>query len=799
MDRRPEAPDTGTQRIGEETSVYLAPHNLRQRLQAMPPLNALGLWPVQERAIRKLEESLAAGRPRALVQMATGSGKTFMACNQVYRLIKHGGAKRVLFLVDRSNLGRQTLREFQGFTTPDEGRKFTELYNVQLLQSGRIDPVSRVCIATIQRVYSSLKGEDLAPELEELSGFDAAALQREPAPVEYNPNIPIETFDVIITDECHRSIYNLWRQVLEYFDGFLIGLTATPSKQTFGFFQQNLVMEYDHEQAVADGVNVDFDTYRIRTQITDQGATVDAGYYVDRRDRLTRKVRWEQLEEDLTYAPNQLDRDVVAEDQIRTVIRTFRDRLFEDIFPSRRDVPKTIIFAKDDSHADDIVRVVREEFGKGNDFCQKITYRTTGAKPEDLLTSFRNSYNPRIVVTVDMIATGTDIKPVEIVFFMRNVRSRSFFEQMKGRGVRTISPTDFNAVTPDAHNKDRFVIVDAVGVTETELSDSYSLDRRPTVPFDKLLDRVSMGDRDPDVLSSLAGRLARLDRHLATRDRDSIEAASQGVPLQTLVSDLVNAADPDAALDAAQQATGQDDPPESAVAEARQRLLEDAARPFAANPDLRQRLVDIHRSYEQTIDTVSADSLLEAGFSDDQANTIVRSFREFIEENRDEITALQVLYERPYRQRLSYADIKALADALKSPPRSWTTERLWEAYRQLDRSRVRGSGQRTLADIVAVVRYAIGGVDELAPFADGVRERFSGWLAMKETAGSSFTREQVRWLEDIRDHIAGSVSMELSDFQYAPFNQQGGLGRAYDLFGEELTKVVDELNVELVA
>ena len=298
-----ETPGTGTQRIDEERSVYLAPHNLRQRLKAMPPLNTSGLWPVQERAIRKLEDSLAAGRPRALVQMATGSGKTFMACNQVYRLIKHGGAKRVLFLVDRSNLGRQTLREFQGFSTPDEGRKFTELYNVQLLQSGRIDPVSRVCIATIQRVYSSLKGEDLAPELEELSGFDAAAFQREPAPVEYNPNIPIETFDVIITDECHRSIYNLWRQVLEYFDGFLIGLTATPSRQTFGFFQQNLVMEYDHEQAVADGVNVDFDTYRIRTQITEQGATVDAGYYVDRRDRLTRKVRWEQLEEDLTYAP----------------------------------------------------------------------------------------------------------------------------------------------------------------------------------------------------------------------------------------------------------------------------------------------------------------------------------------------------------------------------------------------------------------------------------------------------------------------------------------------------------------
>ena len=296
---------------------------------------------------------------------------------------------------------------------------------------------------------------------------------------------------------------------------------------------------------------------------------MDAGYYVDRRDRLTRKVRWEQLEDDLTYAPNQLDRDVVAEDQIRTVIQTFRDKLFTEIFPNRRDVPKTIIFAKDDSHADDIVRIVRQVFDKGNDFCQKITYKTTGVKPEDLLASFRNSYNPRVVVTVDMIATGTDIKPVEVVFFMRNVRSRSFFEQMKGRGVRTISATDFNAVTPDAHNKDRFVIVDAVGVTETELSDSYSIDRQPTVPFDKLLDRVSMGDRDPEVLSSLASRLARLDRHLTPSDRSTIEIASDGVPLQSLVSGLVAAADPDAALDAARQATGQDDPPESAVAEAR--------------------------------------------------------------------------------------------------------------------------------------------------------------------------------------------------------------------------------------
>ena len=227
-------------------------------------------------------------------------------------------------------------------------------------------------------------------------------------------------------------------------------------------------------------------------------------------------------------------------------------------------------------------------------------------------------------------------------------------------------------------------------------------------------------------------------------------------------------------------------------------MLEDAARPFASNPELRQKLVDIHRSYEQTIDTVSVDSILEAGFSDEQAKAIVQSFREYIEENRDEITALQVLYERPYRQRLSFADIKSLADSLVTPPRSWTTARLWEAYRQLDRSKVRGSGQRTLADIVSVVRYAIGGTDELAPFAEGVHERFRGWLAMQETAGRDFTHEQVRWLEAIRDHIAGSVSMELGDFQYAPFNQQGGLSKAYELFGDELAGLLENLNGALV-
>ncbi len=372
---------------------------------------------------------------------------------------------------------------------------------------------------------------------------------------------------------------------------------------------------------------------------------------------------------------------------------------------------------------------------------------------------------------------------------------------MKGRGVRMTTPTEFNNVTPDADNKDRFVIVDAVGVTEGGQSDSYSLDRKPAVSFEKLLDLVATSSRnpDPDALSSLASRLSRLDRHLSPQERRSVEEQAHGTPLHDLISGLVNADDPDAALEAAQRATGKDGPPDAAVAEAQRQLLEDAARPFAANPDLRQVLVNLHKSYEQIIDVVNADRLIEAGFTDDQARATVQSFEEFIRENRDEIAALQVLYQRPYRQRLTFADVKALADALEQPPRSWTAGRLWEAYRQLDRSRVRGSGRRTLSDIVSLVRRAIGQSDELAPFSDSVEERYRGWLAMQETAGRAFTDEQRRWLDAIKDHIAGSVSINLEAFGYAPFVQDGGLARAAALFGTGLRPLLEELNLELAA
>nr|MDP2191803.1 DEAD/DEAH box helicase family protein [Rhodoferax sp.] len=493
----------------EPRPAYGASQTFLARLQHMPPLIEAGLWPAQIIAIRNLEASLKANKPRALIQMATGSGKTFTSISFIYRLIKFAGARRVLFLVDRGNLARQAKVEFDQYNSPYNNFKFGQEYIVQNLQSNQLDTTARVTICTIQRLFSMLKGRELAPEDDEQSVDGLGNLFTKPEPIAYNPSFPIETFDVIVTDEAHRSIYNLWRQVLEYFDAYLIGLTATPSKQTFGFFNQNLVMEYGHQQAVADGVNVNYDVYRIRTQVSEHGSQVEAGYSVGYRDRLTRKTRWQELDEDMAYDADALDRAVQTPDQIRTIVRTFRDKLHTEIFPGRTEVPKTIVFAKDDNHAEKIVEILREEFGKGNDFAQKITYRTTGETPERLISAFRNSYFPRIAVTVDMIATGTDIKPVEIVMFMRSVKSRNFFEQMKGRGVRIIEPTDLQAVTPDAKAKDHFVIVDCVGVCEQDKTASAPMDQKKSVPFDKLLQAVALGNVEPEVLSSVAARLAR--------------------------------------------------------------------------------------------------------------------------------------------------------------------------------------------------------------------------------------------------------------------------------------------------
>ena len=802
--------------------------NFLSRIQHMPQLID-ELWPPKPQAIMNLEQSLRDNRPRALVQMATGSGKTLLAIVLSYRLIKFAGAKRILFLVDRGNLGKQTLKEFQQYVSPYNNYKFHEEYVLQRLTSNTLDTTARVCIGTIQRLYSMLKGQELDEEADERSVQGLESLFKEAPRVEYNPAIPIDTFDIIITDECHRSIYNLWRQVLEYFDAHLIGLTATPSKQTFGFFNQNLVMEYNHERAVADGVNVNYDVYRIQTEITAQGAKIDAGFYVDKRDRQTRKKRWEQLDDDFQYAANQLDRDVVAEDQIRTVLQTFRDKLFTGIFPGRDQVPKTLIFAKDDSHADDIVRICREVFDKGNDFCQKITYRTgfvrdvekktgpdgkeveevvwkkvSNLSPDQILQAFRNSYNPRIAVTVDMIATGTDVKPLEIVFFMRSVRSRGFFEQMKGRGVRVISETEMEQVNPGIKRKTRFVIVDAVGVCESDLTDSRPLEKKRTVTFDKLLDAVALGNREPEVLESLAGRLVRLEKRFDEPLAAEVRGTAKGETLCEIAQTLLASTNPDNVEAKAKEGKDQYfQPTEKDLQAAQGNLMQEAVAPLASNPALRQLLIKVHQASEQVIDVISRDRVLFAGASQQttqNAEQVITSFRDYIEKHKAEITALQLLYSRPYRHRLTEPMLKELEKKLREEHAAWTEDRLWDAFAAVAPKKVKGRSQAgRFADLVALVRFALEREQTLQPFAQTVNQRFIEWIERNISKDIVFSPEQRAWLELIRDHIAAAISIEPNDFNYAPFSQRGGLGKAHQLFGTDLPKLLDELNEVLAA
>ena len=664
---------------------------IRQRLKDNLPLLEEGdLRKCQFEAINNLEDSLKEARPRALIQMATGSGKTYLAVSSVYRLIKFAQVKRVLFVVDRNNLGRQTLREFQAYTVPDDGRKFTDLYNVQHLSSNIIDDANAVCITTIQRLYSMLKGEPVyeSDDDEEGSAFEQETEDTIPQKVIYNPNIPIDTFDLVIVDECHRSIYGKWRHVLEYFDAFIIGLTATPYPQTRNFFNQNLVYEYRHEQAIEDNVNVGYYVYRIKTEITQSGSHIEAGHYIARRDRETRRLHWDELDADVEYTENQLDRDFVAEDQIRTVIQTFKKKLFTDLFPSREIVPKTLIFAKDDTHAEDIVRTVREVFGRGDDFCQKITYRSD--RPEELIRRFRTQLNPRIAVSVDMISTGTDIKPLECLVFMRAVRSSGYFEQMIGRGVRTINPEDLRAVTGDSEAKTHFIIVDAVGVCESVKTDSQA---RPGEP----------------------------------------------------------------------------------------------SKPNGAPP----------RDPNQIIDNVSEDQVIETGFDDrnfTQVTTVIHAFKDFINQNVGELLALQMLCRVPEAQgALTEDDLKMLEAALLQHSSSLSRESLWLAYKRWAPESVRGETEQC-ADLISLVRFAIGYHLFLEPFSATVNRNFEEWLE-----GKDFSAEQHKWLEMIRDHIATSLDIQMADFELAPFAEHGNGVKVYELFGDDLDNILTDFTEKLVS
>lgn len=771
---------------------------IRNNMKHFPALDETGFRKCQVNAIKNLDKSFAENRPKALVQMATGAGKTFTAITAAYRLLKYGKMNRILFLVDTRGLGEQAEREFLAYTPNDDPRSFSQLYGVRRLKSSYIPNDIQICICTIQRMYSILKGEELDESTEEKSFAEfVTAESKAPKEVVYNEKYPPEFFDCIIVDECHRSIYNVWSQVLSYFDAFIIGLTATPDNRTFAFFNENIVSEYPREQAIIDGVNVGEDIFLIETQVGKNGAHL-MKQLIEYRDRLSRAKRWKQLDEDVDYKPTQLDRDIVNPSQIRTVIRSFKENLFTTLFPRRKEVPKTLIFAKTDSHADDIIQIVREEFGEGNDFCRKITY--SADNPESVLSSFRNDYNPRIAVTVDMIATGTDVKPIECLIFMRDVRSKNYFEQMKGRGTRVLSKEDLQKVTPSAtENKDHFVIVDAVGVTKSKKSDTRPLERKPTVSMKELMMNVALGAKDEDTLTSLANRVIRLNSQMSPAERKQFEA-KVGTAAGSVAENLLNAFDEDVLTAKVQADTGSAEVTEEQLKQAQKELIQAAVVPFH-DPDVRDYIENVRRSHDQIIDNTNIDSVLFAGFDaqqEENADRIIATFHEFIEENKDEILALRIIYNESYKDRpMAIEQLKELYGKLKA--KSITVERLWDCYAIKKPDKVKRGTMAQLTDLISIIRFEMGYTDNLSPFADKVNYNFMQWTFKRNAGHIQFTEEQMEWLRLIKDHIATSLSILPEDLDLTPFDKKGGLLGFYESFGDDYEKILQEMNEELVA
>jgi type I restriction enzyme R subunit len=784
--------------------------SLRQRVFNIPSLNPKGLRDCQITAIKNLEDSFRRNQPKALVQMATGSGKTFTAITAIYRLLTYAKGRRVLFLVDTKNLGEQAEQEFMAYLPNDDNRKFSELYGVHRLKSSFVPTDNQVYISTIQRLYSILKGEDLDEKAEETNPGEIKWEKRPQVPVGYNPKLPVEFFDFIIIDECHRSIYNLWKQVLDYFDASLIGLTATPDNRTFGFFNQNVVSEYTHEQAVTDGVNVGSDVYLIETRISQRGGSIWKGQYVDRREKLSRKKRWEQLDEDVVYSRKELDEEVVNPSQIRTVVRTFKEHLPE-MFPDRKnqkgafEVPKTLIFAKTDSHADDIIQMVREEFGEENRFCKKITYNNKIEDPKNVLVQFRNDYYPRIAVTVDMIATGTDVRPLECLLFMRDVKSRNYFEQMKGRGTRTIILDDLKKVSPSArYTKDHYVIVDAVGVTTSLKTDSRPLERKPGVPLKDLLAAITVGARDEDLFTSLANRLTRLERQLTDKGKTTFAEKAKGKTITQVVRELLNAYNPDTVEDLRLKVEREN--PDAAPDEKAKKLntLTAALQNQAAgtfNGDLNSYIENVRKAHEQIIDTVNLDQVTGAGWekdNKDKARERVESFADWITRHKDEITALQIFYDQPFRRReLTFKMIKELVETIVANKPTLAPLGVWRAYELLEK--VSGQPKNELVALVSLIRKVAGIDVVLTSYDKTVDRNFQEWVFKKQAGTLKFTEAQMYWLRMLKDHIAASVVVSVDDLDYTPFIEDGGRGRMWQLFGNETESIINDLNEALAA
>lgn len=735
------------------------PHELVKKLgindyfAGLPTLCKKGLRDCQYEAITELEKSFRAGQNRALMVLATGAGKTYTACLAAYRMLSYTPMRRVLFLVDRNNLGKQAEGEFGTFRLTENGEVFSTIFTVNRLRSSSIPSDSSVIISTIQRLFSFLKGDAIEDNEDDDENEPTEEVALPP-----NPNLPHDYFDMIIVDECHRSIYGNWRKVLEYFDtARLVGLTATPIPETMAFFNNNRIVNYTLEKSIVDGVNVDCRVYRIKTQVTETGGAILEGEKFKEETRYTGEVKTVSSKETKTYTNKELNRSVINPAQIKLILSTYRDVVYTELFndpqrePNMDYLPKTLIFALNEAHATNIVQIAKEVFGRTDDrFVQKITY--SAGDSNELIRHFRNDKDFRIAVTCTLVATGTDVKPLEVVMFMRDVESLPLYIQMKGRGVRTIGDEQLRNVTPNAFSKDCFYLVDAVGVTEHEKTIPTATDEATTkiITLRELLECISHGYISDEYLKRLAATLARIFNKADDSQRKEFARLSHD-DMKELSARI---------YDALEKSTL----PPFVSTEKPNLERKGLVSPLANHADARRYLLILAAGFVNTL-MPGEDTLISKGFSIEDAKNTTEAFEEFCRENADEIEALRIIYNNE-GEPITYSMLKDLEHKLKMANNHFAPKQIWNSYAILSPSKVKRSTTKeesdALTNIIQLVRYAFRQIERLDSVVTTSKQYFNLWLGQNQR---EITDKQREVISRIVDYIASNGACTVRDIR----------------------------------
>ena len=703
----------------------------------LPTLDPKGLRDCQYEAITNLEASFRNSQRKALIVLATGAGKTFTACLAAYRFLAYTPARRVLFLVDRNNLGKQAEGAFGDFKLTENGEPFSTIYTTERLRSGKISDKTNLVICTIQRLFSVITGQELQDDDDGESSFES---DTQPD-VELNGKLllPPDFFDLIIVDECHRSIYGRWRKVLEYFkEARIIGLTATPGDETMAFFNNNRVVNYTLEKSIVDEINVDCRVYRIRTSATENGGEIHKGEKYREITTYTGEKRMTRAVEATPYQANDLDRAVINPEQIKLVLESYKNAVYSELYPSRDPniayIPKTLIFAKSDAHADNIIKIIREQVFPGQcpEFAQKITY--SAGDSNALIKNFRNDKKFRIAVTVTLVATGTDVKPLEVLIFMRDVNSESLYVQMKGRGVRTITDDALRNVTPNADSKDIFYLVDAIGVTEhVKNSQAPEPTDGVNISLEKLLEQITHGYLPDDNLRLLAARLARINSK-STEEQKAEFTDLAGMEMKEIASNIYEAFENGSLAAAPFESSNQPN-------ELRKALVQ----PLALHEKARKFLLILNAGFVKILQP-GRDTLISTGFSVENAQETITKFEEYVQTHRDEEEALRIIAENT-GEPITYAMLEDLKKKFLAANSQFSIDNLWHSYKVVNQDTVvpfkDATEKEALTNLIQLVRFSLKMIPELRSLTSLAAQRFELWCGQNQRDTLSETQRYI--------------------------------------------------------